>query len=369
MISEQLAQVLQAERSELNRLFELYRRQYPGLDGPGFLSSFGFLADEAFLSAKRYCELFHPNHTFLPAQASDLVKTLFDSFLDLFARGLLGKTEQNTELELALAQLLAAFPHLLLEKTDPFIRCLSNAWLNVSFYSLTGAAAWKDKILRLSPLQPGYEEFRLCGTIAAWLSGLTRFREPALKALLSLPDPLFLNLFGLPATNTPPRREEFIEKLTTDPWADPLASWQGLSPKKIFYSFIGGYEDFNGEFAVPPLALESSDRVVIRSGDKYFDILADRFGAVLVPRGKIDSPPAQADCPVNWLDGQRLKIKEKSFSLDQVVSLAGNYTVPDFRLVPVSSRVFYRGTLYITSPLSYKVFILGFPDPAARGPY
>ncbi|MFW0794339.1 hypothetical protein AAFP30_11050 [Gordonia sp. CPCC 205515] len=112
--------------------------------------------------------------------------------------------------------------------------------------------------------------------VAAWRSGVPQIREDALprihRCYTDNPQcaPVFAAALDIPATALP----TFLNKQQTDRFG-----WIESLP---VIAAIGGFRGVGGRFAAPPTALTvDGESLCARTGDEYWQIRADIFGATL----------------------------------------------------------------------------------------
>ena len=146
---------------------------------------------------------------------------------------------------------------------------------------------------RLAPHASTVAHLRALGQVVAWRAGVAHFRAGALEAadalVNDLGDAAALDALGARPTDSWP---SVRDKLNADPWWSPdpkraTARNEGIE--------IGRFAGFGGTFKQPPEVRESDCGFVVKSGERYFLLIADVYGAVLhaATAADYEEPPSR----------------------------------------------------------------------------
>ena len=278
MISAPFAAFLEAERPALNQRVLEARRRFPDFDTQAF-SSFLVDAVDALVSAAP------PERAHAVAMAAD------ELALDITGLKLIGSQERADSLlgvwhtiARALMPVLAAHP-------AQVLRMLSNAVIHLESQPGILIEQWIKEMAALAPSIASVPQLEAVGEIAAWRAGMAHFRTGALSAGGTLPAALACAAVGAPAQAS---WDATLKNLARDPW------WSPGAPRPMRRS-IGCFAGLGGAFIAPPTVRPYDHGFVVRSGEHYFLLLADTFGAVLLAAGRDDFDAA----PQATLPGQR----------------------------------------------------------------
>jgi hypothetical protein len=132
------------------------------------------------------------------------------------------------------------------------------------------------------------------GQVAAWVLGLSHFRDGALEVASTLSDEAFSAALG---ATEPAARAGALEELRRDRWWKPgRTSPEG--PRVVHR--VGAFRGFGGTFLAAPRLGTRDDHIVIRAGDDAWVLHADAWGATLTrtgPDGIDFVPPSPAAIP------------------------------------------------------------------------
>jgi hypothetical protein len=132
------------------------------------------------------------------------------------------------------------------------------------------------------------------GQVAAWVLGLSHFRDGALAVASTLSDEAFSAALGATEVSA---RAEALEKLRRDRWWRPGHT---LSDRPRVVHRVGAFRGFGGTFLSPPRLGTRDDHIVIRAGDDAWALHADAWGATLTrtnPDGVEFASPSPAAIP------------------------------------------------------------------------
>ncbi|MDE9364980.1 hypothetical protein PZ938_05120 [Luteipulveratus sp. YIM 133132] len=140
--------------------------------------------------------------------------------------------------------------------------------------------AWARRMAAATGAWPGEvsdEDLRRLGVVAAWRAGHVRLRGTAMRISGGLPEPVLDAALGVSDA-----REALQRNKVRPLWWPDGDGW----PRRV-----GGFRGFGGPWRTPPVVLDGDGaewQVRTREGD--WTVVADAFGAAVVPRG--ESPAA-----------------------------------------------------------------------------
>jgi hypothetical protein len=267
MVSARFAALLAAGRPELNRRAAEARRRSPAFD-PAAFSAFVSTSVDAVVGVVDRRD---------PERAGAAAFAAYDIGLALAAQARAG-----TAVEQAWADVAPRYGGLLAAQPAAVLGLLTNAALHLEKSRVARVPEWLALMAALAPQVTDLRQLRVAGQISAWRSGLAHFRQGALAAGDTVPEPLALAAFGIVGLSWPEARDQ----LRDDPWwTTDAASHQRLRKKGIE---IGGFTGFGGAFGQPPEVRPAPDGFWVRSGEHYALLIADACGAVLQPASEVE---------------------------------------------------------------------------------
>jgi hypothetical protein len=197
---------------------------------------------------------------------------------------------------------------LLVRHPEQLLAMLSNAVVQLQKFVPARTVDWLDAMTRLAPQATSIEEMRTLGQLLAWRVGVAHFRVSALEASRRLPEALALAAFDLPADG---QWRSVCEAMLADPWHGSPPAGAGI--------MFGAFTGFGGDFAEPPALAAADEGFWVRSGERYFLLVADRYGALLHGASAEEfSHAAQAAAlpPHVALSDKRLTLGGRTLDLD-----------------------------------------------------
>jgi hypothetical protein len=330
MIGVRLAQALERGRGRYNALFAEARRARPALDGSAFLDFLRRRVDPV-VAAMGEIE---------PAELDATTGVLYEGALALFAKSWVGPNARHAEFEALWCELLTGSVRFVAREPAKTVGSLSNALCNLFGTPRARPSAWCRAMAATAPHCETAPQLLAAGQIAAWLSGMTHYREQALAIAATVPEPVLRTLLGCLAG---PGADGAValEAIKRDPWSDgsPQAA-QGLR----IVAEPGGFRGFGAEFLRPPRVASDDENLFVSDGSSCWLLLADAFGSVLHRAGsKLPAKPGKGsfalerDGTVRSPSGER-----KSFP----------------RLAGASSFASTSVTLAVTLAHSHRVFLV-----------
>lgn len=334
-----LARALEASRGAINAAWEM-RKGNPSVDPDAALARFG----QAALAI-------HAAHAALDGQvaADDAVTRwalpLFDSLLP--GGGM------------SLVALCAAAIRLFVRDPADFLSCTMNALASLRMRPILhdphATERWLGTFSRAGPYMHDRESFMKAGCVAAWISGFVEYRAAALRYLSDLKREASAALLGI-SIGGEAGFERALILLANDPWRSPERAFADIVPRgsRHYFAIVGGHTSAGGCFDGPPTVSAIGDQIIIHDpgpagsgASRDYIIVACPEGARLVPSG---SEIAQANDSGETID---------PYARDGLFLVPGSPSPPDFRRLDPLGSASIPGTLAISSPQSYFVFVMG----------
>jgi len=263
VVSALLANVLAARRPLLNQRVAEARHRTPGMDLPAFRAFVSDTLDPMCVDLGSVDE-----------QATvAIIEAAFGIGLDLVAQGLAGPGARQPWIDRAWRELALPMRHLLTTAPADTLGTVSNAVVRLGGVPGIDVGRWISDLATLAPRCATLEALRTVGALCAWRAGMAHLRVAALDQAGRIDPSLAAAAVGAPDqawTDLEPR-------LRADRWWHPehgVAS-QGRT--------VGGFTGFGGPFAEPPVARATADGFVVQSGERWFLVVCDAFGAVVLP--------------------------------------------------------------------------------------
>ena len=256
-VSTEFAELLRAGRPQFNTRVAEARHRYPGFN-TDTLSH--FLQDCVDPLIGRID----------PVQRGAVCSAAFDIALDLVGRELAGGHARGALIQTLWQEALPALVNPIASRPAPVLSAFCNALLNLEALPAARPVQW-IQLLRLHGATLADPDALLqLGVLAAWRAGAAHFRLAALRAAAKLPD-IARAVLELPLGQDV---SALLRVLEQNPWL--------LAPAGRHIE-VGGFTGFGGHFTEPPQIRSSADGFHVKSGDRYFLLIADCFGAVFLP--------------------------------------------------------------------------------------
>lgn len=332
------ADILRADRASFNARFAEARRARPGLDP----ATFGHLLQEIVAPIVQAID------AYVPGQVRPVTNILYDVALDLLGQGLLGPGSRYPWITQGWTDLLPVIPQHLSAAPSTVIAAVTNALYNLSLVPDARPREWIASMIALGAMSVDVPAFLQAGQVAAWCAGLSHFRPSALDLCRRLPAPLARAALGLPSTNNALSIETIVGRLTADPWLRPaqIQDHPGGTRALKIVARTGAFRGLGGLFRSPPLVAWSGEHFIVEEGDSRWLLVADVFGATF---HRTDGPASSHDTVPFKID----RSGKVSFGLF-------SETFPE--LADYSSAAASPTTLAVTSPLSYRVFLIALVE-------
>ena len=335
-VSPALGAVLRAERHQLNERFAAARVRHPDLDAEAFAEFIRGAVDplvEAVARAR-------------PERVSDVAVAAYDIGLELVGQKLAGRSARTPYVDEAWRRILPDVAPLVAAEPERMIAAVCNASHHLSSTAGTRPGAWIDLIASLAGQLTDGATFLTLGQVAAWRCGMAHFRESALAAAGTLPEPLVLAAVGAPAAQWSTIRDRLI----ADPWYDPAApNDRSTTPRVV--ARAGAFRGFGGLFTEPPTVAMADGQLFVRGGSDCWLLMADAFGATFhrATREEFDHARARSVLPEGIsVRGATATVRGRSVSLPSAFG-------------EVTSACASRTTLALTSPHTHAILLVALP--------
>jgi hypothetical protein len=266
-ISATLANVLTATRAHCNARVAEERHRDPNFDTAAFASFVRTGLDSVAQSLS----------TATHDQITSAMLSAYDIALDLVSQGLAGPAARTDVVNRVWSAVAPRYAALIAVDAIGTLGALSNAAIHITNVPRARINDWLSNMALLAGHVDNLATLRRLGQVLAWRAGLAHFREGALLSADSLPPSLALLAVGAPAsssaTDWPVIRNSFRENIWYSPNRD--ATHSGLE--------VGEFTGFGGTFAQPPEVRAVPQGFIVRSADRHHLLMADAYGAVLLP--------------------------------------------------------------------------------------
>ena len=299
MISRTFADVLAAGRSGFNHRVREAQRIFPAFRADTFLH---FLEEGVDPVAVAVAET---DRARLPVA----VLAAYDVALELAGRSLVGPAAHSRALAEAWRDLFPQLARLVAAQPAQVLALLSNAIVHLEGIAGVRVGQWTAELAALAPHIETAGQLRVVGQVLAWRAGAAHFRAGAIAAAAALPEALALRAFGAGGRDA---WHAFRSEVGHDPW------WGGSDPYAVRERRVGSFSGFGGQFAAPPEVRAAGDVFFVKSGERYFLLVADAYGAVLQSASAEEFDHAgtlQRHCDLALRDGT-LVVGSKRIALD-----------------------------------------------------
>ena len=315
-ISAHLAQVLEAGRTHFNTRVAEARHRYPALDTAAFTSFLQSAVDVVAIAVA----------SVEPERVTAAVAAAYDMGLELVGQGLAGPGARHDLVNRVWQTVVPQYAKLLSEQPYELLGVLSNAAVNLCKYPNARSEQWINEMIGMSKHADTFFQLRSIGQIMAWRAGLAHFRKGAIGIADQLPELIALAAVGAKVSESwPSVRSNFL----SDPWWSPENEGKaGSNPEKILIE-IGQFSGLGGQFRLPPEVRATEDGFYINSAGQYFYLLADIYGAILLPSSaeEFNQSKVQLSNKKASLQGATIVFENRKVSLDlpaEGLSLSSN---------------------------------------------
>lgn len=270
MVSNAFAAVLRARRSEFNARFAEARRQNPAADPAAFGTFLETTADVVVQAVDRV----------RPDRVPDVAAVAYEVGLRLVSHRLAGPGARHRALDETWRRILPAAATLVAEAPRSVLPAVSNAAHHLAATPGARTSGWIETLERLAPRCPDAGTLLTLGQVAAWRAGLAHYRETALAAADTLPESLALAVLGAREGACWPTVRA---RLRAEPWFDPSRPVEegSSSDALAVAATVGAFRGFGGLFTEPPRVRAVGEWLYVQSGDEFWILTADAFGATL----------------------------------------------------------------------------------------
>ena len=308
-VSEAFARILALDRAQFNARVADAKRRVPGFDSEAFAAFLQSGVDGVVAAVSAIA----------PDRAATTTLAAYDLALTLSAQGMVGPHARTPMIGRLWAEVFPALAQRIVEAPAEVMGALSNAMVYLASHTGMRAQEWLHQILALGPRTVTVPHLLNLGKVLAWRSGAAHFRGGALLAADELPGDIALAAVGAPLGSS---WEQVRARFAANPWWTPE---QQVDTAKEIGEFIG----FGGAFSRPPEIRVGDSGFWVRSGDRYSLLVADAWGAVLLPATAEEfaspAPAVTAMPPIR--KGNRLIFAHRHVDLDfpaEGLSLACN---------------------------------------------
>lgn len=264
MVSASLASALAARRHVFNQRVQETRHRIPGFDTTAFAA---FVANEI----DGVCVAVDAVDS---ASTERVVETAFDIGLDLVGQGLAGPTARMPWVNLAWQRLSSPAARLITVSPIDALGAMTNAVVRMGSVPGVRVDAWIGTMESLASRCDTLDALRSLGAVCAWRAGMAHLRQAALDHADRLDADLASAAVGSPGQAWASLRE----RLRAERWWNP--GQRRVDPQGVT---IGGFSGFGGPFAAPPDVRVRGQDFIVESAGRYFLVIADGAGAVVLP--------------------------------------------------------------------------------------
>ncbi len=270
----------------------------------------------------------------------------YDMAIELIAQNLAGPNARTDVVNHVWESLAPRYATLIATEPIGVLGALSNAAIHIANVANTRVDEWLTNMGGIAQQVDSLPTLHRVGQVLAWRAGLAHFREGALQSATSLPPALATHAVGAASTQDwPTLREQFSQ----NPWFAP--SNETVHPGWE----IGEFTGFGGSFAQPPEVRAHAQGFMVQSADRFHFLIADAYGAVLLPATAEEfsnAPDTREERIADVkLAGSRLSIKGRHVDLD----------LPEGGLTIVANQ----HTVAVTSRYTHAIRLLPFRLPLA----
>ena len=264
MVSKPLARVLAERRAAFNRRVVEARRQQPRLDMAAFGTFVATGVDAVCVAVDA-----------IDKQASsEAVEAAFDIGLELVGQGLAGPVARLPWVDRAWQRLPQAMARLIAQAPADALGTLTNAVVRLGGVPGVRVEEWIDRMSALAQRCDSLDQFRSLGAVCAWRVGMAHLRQVALDSGERLPPELASAAIGAPSMQWAAARE----RLQGERWWNPATNAIDAQGQTV-----GGFCGLGGAFPAPADVRVGADGFLVESAGRHFLVIADAFGATLLP--------------------------------------------------------------------------------------
>ncbi len=264
MVSKPLTRALTERRTFFNQCVVEARRKQPRLDMAAF-GSFVATGVDAVCTAVDAID---------KQATAAAVEAAFDIGLELVGRGLAGPTARQPWIDRAWQRLPQPMARLVAQSPTDTLGAISNAVLRLGSVPGARVEEWIDRMAAVAQRCDSLDTLRSLGALCAWCSGMAHLRQAALDSAERLAPEVASAAVGAPSIPW----SAICERLHRERWWNPAKAAIDAQGQ-----IVGGFSGLGGPFEAPADVRVGADGFVVKSADRHSLIIADAFGATLVP--------------------------------------------------------------------------------------
>jgi len=266
-VSATLAEVLAAGRPYFNARVAEAKHHHPNLDTDAFAAFLRTGVDSVVGSVAAVA----------PEMTTSVAMAAFDIALQLLSQGLAGPHARSDLVDRVWADLAPRYARLVAAEATEVLGALSNAVIHIANVPNARVDDWLAGMALLAEHADSSATLRLFGQVMAWRAGLAHFRDGALRGADSLPEPVALIALGADSASN---WAEIREAYRANRWWSTQAERRAAACTGIE---VGQFTGFGGTFSQPPEVRADGQGFFVRSADRFSLLIADAYGAVLLP--------------------------------------------------------------------------------------
>jgi hypothetical protein len=277
-ISPALTAALSADRSLYNSQLTMLRSRQPELDFKT-VKEFLRIAIDPIVRAVQIAD---------PDRCQFVTQACFEQMLILSEHALLGNNARSLLIQATWQQVVPKLASNLTRDPAAVLALVTNAIDRIATTPNSRPESWISGMATIAPMLDGIEQIRIVGQILAWRAGLAQYRQGALKAARELPGRVGSAMFSSSVRSWQASVEQHLQQ----PW------WHGensLSPDTSQGVRVGAFAGWDGAFMTPPKLRAAAEGFWVASGERCFHLVADAFGAVLIPSNEVHFAAATTD--------------------------------------------------------------------------
>lgn len=277
-VSPTLAAALSSDRQIYNAQLAMLRSRQPELDFNA-VKEFLCSAIDPIVRAVQFAD---PDRCRLVTQAC------FQQMLALSEHGLLGNDARSIRIKLAWQQVMPKLASNLARDPAAILAWVTNAVDRIANTQNARPESWINAMASVAPNLESVEQIHVVGQVLAWRAGMAHYRQGALKAARNLTERIGNAVFP----SNPDGWLASVERHLIEPW------WRGEQAARSTVPHgvrVGAFAGWDGAFMAPPKLRPATEGFWVASGERYFHLVADAFGAVLIPSSEVHFTSAAVD--------------------------------------------------------------------------
>lgn len=263
MLSEPFARVLAAGRTRFNQRAAQVKTRFPAFDFAAFGQFLQSGVEPVFASVVELA----------PERAQAIAEAAYDISLELSARVLVGPAASSPYVNEVWRHLIPQYAPIVARQPRETLGLLSNAVIHLQSVRGARPSQWIEEMATIASSVTSLPHLQAVGQILAWRAGAAHFRQGAIEAADQLPEALALAAFRDHGAGT---WTTLRSRMLDDLWWRASDDTQGLAAREV-----GSFTGLDGAFPVPPQVRACPGGFLIKSGERYFLLVADAYGAVL----------------------------------------------------------------------------------------